>query len=101
MLGYGGLVLEQVQAAHMGLRGATLLGQGSSLPFVTSWICSVPPVPLHVCHGSGCPCVWVMALHVCQWWLHMYVGDGSLCTSGDRIWSTSIPVGLEDARQKC
>lgn len=65
MLGYGGLVLEQVQAAHMGLRGATLLGQGSSLPFVTSWICSVPPVPLHVCQGDGCPCVWVMALHVC------------------------------------
>lgn len=67
MHGYGGLGLEQVQGAHVDWRGATLQGRGSSLPFVPSWICSVPPVPLHVCQGGGWPCVWVMALHVCQW----------------------------------
>lgn len=57
MLGYSGLVLEQVRAAHVHLRGATLQGQGSSLPFVPSWVCPVPPVPLMY--------VRVVAVHVC------------------------------------
>lgn len=57
MLGYGDLVLEQVQAARVHLRGATLQGQGSLLPFSPSWICPVPPVPLMY--------VRVVAVHVC------------------------------------
>lgn len=86
MLGYGGRALELDQAAHVHLRGATLQGQRSSLPFVPSWICSVPPVPLHVCQGGGCPCACVMALHMC-WdgspyvlgWLSTPVTGASTC----------------------